>query len=84
MQIIQPIWNLIPGKGSGYNRFLKANMPAFGFDGQLVDRSMLHFSDGVLPFPFHFRVEVITDVSNKIKVSWENDAFINYMYDKDD
>jgi hypothetical protein len=84
MRIIIPIWNLVSGKGSGYNRFLKANMPAFGLDGQLADRAMLHFSDGMLPLPFHFMVEMAKDENDKISVSWENDTLNNSKYEQDE
>ena len=84
MRVIKSIWNLIPGKGSGYNKFLKANMPAFGLDGQLADRAMLHFSDGVLPFPFHFNFDMIPGELDKISVSWENDALISGKYSSDE
>ena len=84
MRIIIPIWNLVPGKGSGYNRFLKANMPAFGLDGKLADRAMLHFSDGMLPLPYHFIVEMTKDENDKISVSWENDTLKTNKYDQDE
>jgi hypothetical protein len=84
MRIIIPIWNHVPGKGSGYNRFLKANMPAFGLDGQLADRAMLHFSDGILPLPFHFMVEMVMDENDKINVTWENDTLNNSKYEQDE
>jgi hypothetical protein len=84
VEIIKPIWNLAPGKGSGYNRFLKANMPAFGLDGKLADKSMLHFSDGVLPLPYHFKAQKIDPDVNKISVSWENDSLINSANNRDD
>lgn len=84
VQIIRPIWNLVPGKGSGYNRFLKANMPAFGLDGLLADKSMLHFSDGLLPLPYHFKVGMAMDENEKINVAWENDTLNSYMYDQDE
>jgi hypothetical protein len=84
MKIIVPIWNLVPGKGSGYNRFLKANMPAFGLDGQLADRGMLHFSDGILPLPFHLMVEKVKDENYKINVSWDNGSFTSGYYDLDE
>lgn len=84
MQIIKPIWNLLPGKGSGYYHFLKTNMPAFGLDGQMADRAMLHFSDGVLPFPFLFKVEVIESEQDKFRVSWENDTLISSLFTNDE
>jgi len=84
LEIIKPIWNLLPGKGSGYNRFIKANMPAFGLDGKLVDKAMLRFSDGVLPLPFHFKAEKPFQNENKIRVSWENDSLISSQLNRDD
>jgi hypothetical protein len=84
MRIIIPIWNLVQGRGSGYSRFLKANMPAFGMDGQLADRAMLHFSNGVLPLPYHFTVERARDVTDKIDVSWDNDSLNSNKYDQDE
>jgi hypothetical protein len=84
MRIIIPIWNRVPGKGSGYNRFLKANMPAFGLDGKLADRAMLHFSDGILPLPFHLVVEMVNDENDKINVSWDNDSFTSGKNDLDE
>jgi hypothetical protein len=82
--IIIPIWNLVPGKGSGYSRFLKANMHAFGLDGTLADRAMLRFSDGVLSQPFHLMVEKVQDENNKITVSWDKDSFKSGNHDHDE
>jgi len=82
--VIKPIWNQIPGKGSGYNRFIKANMPAFGLDGKLADKAMLHFSDGVLPLPYHIKSETVENENNKILISWENDSLISGLYATDE
>lgn len=84
MRIIIPIWNLVPGKGSGYSRFLKANMPAFGLDGHLADRAMLHFSDGILPLPYHFRVEKASAENDKINISWDNDTLNSFNFEQDE
>lgn len=53
MQIILPIWYLLPGRASGYHQFLKANMAAFSAEGELSDISMLHFLNGSQPFPLN-------------------------------
>jgi hypothetical protein len=82
--IIRPIWNLKPSTGSGYSRFIKANMAAFGLDGTLVDKASLHFSDGVLPLPYHFTVEKPEMGGNKITVHWENDMLMSSIYAKDE
>jgi len=76
MNIIRPIWNLLPGKASGYGKFLKANMPAFGRDGKLIDKSMLHFSSGVLPLPYHLKAERTEGQNNTIYMTWANDAML--------
>lgn len=83
-QFVRPIWNLLPGSASGYHMFLKANMPAFGQDGKLADHALLHFSDGVLPVPFHFKVETIENEKDKILVSWANDNLMSGKFDPDE
>ena len=84
LNIIRPIWNLLPGKASGYGKFLKANMPAFGRDGSLTDKSMLHFSNGTLPLPYHLSVARVEGAGNTIEASWENDALIPFTQKDDD
>lgn len=59
-------------------------MPAFGLDGQLADRAMLHFSDGMLPLPYHFVVEMTKDENDKINITWENDALNSSKFDQDE
>lgn len=71
--VIRPVWNMAPGKGSGYSRFLKANIPAFDGNGDLTDLSMLHFSDGRLPLPYNFTVVAVKEDAEVLKASWEND-----------
>ncbi|WP_430972407.1 hypothetical protein [Sunxiuqinia rutila] len=75
-QVIVPIWNRLSGNSSGYHMFLKANMPAFGHQGQLEDPSLLHFADGSLPLPFKLGVAVRPDGSDQLEVSWLNDEGI--------
>lgn len=50
--IVQPIWNLSATKQqTGYNLFMKANLPAFNADGSAFDPSLLHYSTGPLALP---------------------------------
>ncbi len=82
--VIIPIWNKVAEKKSGYHLFMKANAPAFGLDGELADQSLLHFSDGSLPSPFHYVVEAVAGEPGKLNVSWENDPMLSgqYMHDE--
>ena len=82
--VIFPIWNKISEHKTGYNLFIKANMPAFGRDGELTDISLLHFSDGKLPVPFNFNVEKVDGDPSKIRVNWQNDAMIPAKYNSDE
>jgi hypothetical protein len=75
-QIILPIWNLLPGRASGYHQFLKANMAAFSAEGDLTDISMLHFSNGSLPFPFKFKAGWESVETTLLQFTWENDALM--------
>jgi len=84
MNIIRPIWNLLPGKASGYGKFLKANMPAFDRDGRLTDKSMLRFADGALPLPYHLKALRTEGQNNTIAISWENDAIMPRQQEYDE
>jgi len=59
---------------SGYNFYLKTNMPAFGEDGALVDPERLHFSAGKLPLPHRLNAKRTESDPMKIEVSWQADA----------
>jgi len=72
--LIPQIWNLAGVHGHGYNQFLKANMPAFGPDGQLEEVEKLHFSAGKLPLPQNLKATRSNDTPSKVDVSWINDT----------
>ncbi|HEY3388916.1 MAG TPA: DUF6266 family protein [Prolixibacteraceae bacterium] len=82
--LIRQIWNLADEYGHGYNLFLKANMPAFGLDGQLADVEKLHFSAGKLPLPLHFKAHRSALDPSKVEVSWLNDENLSRVYYHDE
>lgn len=69
--LIWPIWNLAPGKASGYHRFVGANIGAFDLDGRVKDRALVRFSDGTLPAPIRVKAERLP---GEIRITWENEA----------
>ncbi|MCW0481161.1 hypothetical protein [Gaoshiqia sediminis] len=73
--LIRPIWNNLEGRSSGYQRFLKANMPAFGPGGILEDLSLLHVADGTLNLPFKLNVRLAEQDPARVEVSWHNGDF---------
>ena len=74
--IIPQIWNLAGAPGRGYHEFLKANMPAFGPDGQLEEVEKLHFSAGKLPLPQNLKATLSYDNPPKVEVGWINDTYL--------
>jgi len=70
---VRPIWNKSATETiSGFNLFVKANKPAFGTKGHVEDPCMLHFSAGLLPLPSNLKVEMSSELSNVITVTWKN------------
>lgn len=67
--IIFPIWNLLPGPSSGYNKFLGTNIKAFDKEGHIMDMSLLHFSNGNLTPPYQLSVE---KREGEIAIGWTN------------
>ncbi len=82
--IILSVWNKISDKKSGYHLFLKANMPAFGLDGEIADISRLHFSDGNLPLPYVLKAEKMSDEPQNFKIRWQNDNLIQTRFINDE
>ncbi|MFA8434682.1 MAG: DUF6266 family protein [Marinifilaceae bacterium] len=81
--LIRPVWNLASGQMTGYNLFVKTNMPAFDSEGQLVNYSEFHASVGSLPLPSELSVQDDTDVVSGIELSW-NDESANGIGHADD
>ncbi|RZT91013.1 hypothetical protein EV201_3377, partial [Ancylomarina subtilis] len=72
--LIRPVWNLVGGKMTGYNLFVKTNMPAFDESGELVNYSDFHASTGALPLPENLNIQDDADVVSGIELSWKDDS----------
>jgi len=72
--LIRPVWNLVGGKMTGYNLFVKTNMPAFDESGELVNYSDFHASMGALPLPENLNIQDDADVVSGIELSWKDDS----------
>jgi len=70
------IWRLAAVKMNGYALFMKANMPAFGMDGSLIDPLLLKVSAGKLHLPLHLKAERLPERPSAIAVSWQNDPHL--------
>jgi len=71
---IGQIWRVAEEGKKGHNLFIKANSPAFGREGTLLDRERLHFSDGKLPLPHLLTAKRLTNDPDKIEVTWRYDG----------
>lgn len=72
--LIRPVWNLVSGKMTGYNLFVKTNMPAFDESGTLVNYSDFHASVGTLPLPGNLNIQDDTDVVSGIELAWKDES----------
>ena len=70
---IQGIWKAAEKGKRGDNLFVSVNMPAFGYDGTLIDPERLHFSAGQLPLPFKFEATRSNGDPDKIEVTWQDE-----------
>lgn len=61
---------------SGYNLFLKTNLPAFVGDGSKMDLERLHLSFGTLPLPLQLKAVAVAVEGSPVKwnVSWKDDS----------
>jgi len=71
-------------KMSGYNLFLKTNLPAFTADGSKMDLDRLHLSFGTLPLPLHLNAIAEQGDSTKLNVSWKDDSGIGISHKSDE
>lgn len=78
------IWNTAAQQMNGYAWFVKANMPALGMDGTVIDARLLKLSDGKLPIDPMLSANVIEEAPATIKVSWQNDPHTKGERFKDD
>jgi len=81
---IQKIWKSAEDSKRGLNLFIKANMPAYGPGGELVDPERLHFSAGRLPLPHKFTAVRDSVDPEKVVVSWQDDPGSGIAKPKDE
>ena len=59
---------------TGYNLFLKTNLPAFNADGTGFDFEWMHLSAGKLPLPHRLKVQKVADDPEKVEITWTYDT----------
>jgi len=72
--IVHPIWDREAVKMSGYNLFVKYNLPAFDKNGDIPDHSKLSFSVGDLILPENIEVQDDPGVEGGIAISWNDNS----------
>lgn len=70
---VQGIWKSAEKGKRGDNLFVSVNMPAFGYDGSIIDPERLHFSEGQLPLPFRLTAARSQGDPDKVEVTWQDD-----------
>ena len=75
--MVPRIWNLGSTKMNGYALFMKANMPAFGVDGTLLDPKLLQLSVGKLNLPQILEAKKAEGEGSTVEVSWQNDPLLS-------
>ena len=70
------VWNLAAEAMTGYNLFLKTNLPAFSPDGMEIDPEWLHLSAGNLPLPHKLKAGRVADDPGQVEVAWQDDSGI--------
>ena len=73
-QAIKTIFDLAAENMTGYNLFLKTNLPAFSADGSEIDFEYMHLSAGKLPLPHHLRAQRVAGDPEKVEVTWTDDS----------
>jgi hypothetical protein len=73
-QEIKAIFDLAAENMTGYNLFLKTNLPAFSADGSQIDFEYMHLSAGKLPLPHHLKAQKATNDPEKVEVTWTDDS----------
>lgn len=80
---VRETWNLAAENMSGYNLFLKTNLPAFVGDGSEMDMERLHLSVGTLPLSLQLKVVPMENDPTKWNVSWKDDSGIGLAQQSD-
>ena len=81
---VRQSWNLAAEGMSGYNLFLKTNLPAFAGDGMQMDPERLHLSFGTLPLPLQLKAVKVEGEPAKWNVTWKDDSGIGLSQARDE
>ncbi len=81
---VKQIFQLAAEGMTGYNLFLKTNLPAFNADGTEIDLQWLHLSAGKLPLPHKLEAKKMTGDPSKVEVSWQDDSDTGLALPKDE
>lgn len=81
---IRKSYNIAAEGMSGYNLFLKTNLPAFMGDGSQRDLERLHLSVGKLPLPLQLKAVAVEGDPTKWNVSWKDDSGIGASQSSDE
>lgn len=73
---VRMTWKLAAEGMSGYNLFLKTNLPAFVGDGSQMDLERVHLSVGTLPLPLQLKAVAVEGDPTKWNISWKDDSGI--------
>lgn len=77
-------WRLAAENMSGYNLFLKTNLPAFKGDETQMDLERVHLSFGTLPLPLHLKAVAVEGDPTRWNVSWKDDSGIGLSQKSDE
>jgi hypothetical protein len=81
---VKQIFKLAAENMTGYNLFLKTNMPAFSPDGLQIDPEWFHLSAGKLPLPHKLKAVRVAGNPNQIEVTWQPDLEIGLALPTDE
>ena len=83
-ETVKNIFGFAAEEMTGYNLFLKTNLPAFSQDGAVIDLEWLHLSAGKLPLPHKLKAERSAGDPSIVEVSWQNDSGSGLASGKDE
>lgn len=72
--IIQPIWNRKAVKMTGYNLFVKTNLPVFDTNGAITNYANLKFSVGELPLPTNLIIQNNGAGNGALLITWSDNS----------
>jgi len=75
--IIRPIWSKYSVKMSGFNLFVKTNIPFFAADKTITDYDNFKFSVGNLPLPENIVVANAASGNGDIIITWTDNSGVD-------